>query len=158
MANNEQSKDESKKIYIEHVHIEDIEEDELPPAHIKSKFKTLEDWLANICDGRKPKQTIAEFKIGFFFDDSGQYTVFLNGVNSYQETKTRSVTRIQFRPANMYFEVPKEECKKFNVEQFKNHLSSQLKEFIQTEKFQTSFLTKSNAIITDFNGERIWSR
>lgn len=158
MANNDYSKDEPKKFYIQRVRIEVVVEHDLPPPYVKSKFKTLQDWLANICDGRKPKQSIAKFKIGFFFDETGRYTVFLYGINSYQETRTRSATRIEFRPANMYFKVPKDECKKFDVEQFKSHLTAQLKDFIETEKFQTSFLTRSNAIVAEFNGETIWSK
>jgi hypothetical protein len=37
-------------------------------------------------------------------------------------------------------------------------LNIKLKDFIMTDKFRESFFTKANAIITDFNGEIIWSK
>lgn len=158
MARSEQPKSDSEKVVIQHISFEHIEEDvEPPPPHFTSKFKTLQDWLFNICENDKPKKSIAEFRVNFF-ESSGEYTLFLIGVNTYKEGKNRSITRIEFEPSNMYFNLPKSDYKNLNRQQLQDKVTFQLKDFTETETFKTSFLTKANVITIGFSGERVWSK
>jgi len=101
MGRSQHSKADSGKILIQEVHTEDVVEEPIEPEHVRSKFKTLQEWLINICNNNKPKKSIAEFYVNFS-ESSGNYTIFLWGVNTYAEGKNRSITRIEFQPLNMY--------------------------------------------------------
>ena len=35
----------------------------LTPTHIKSKFKTIQEWLTSICHGKTLNTTISEFDV-----------------------------------------------------------------------------------------------
>ena len=157
MARSQQPKSDSEKIVIEHISLEHIVEEPDFPLHIKSKFKTLQDWLFAICDTDRPQKHIEEFKFNYF-ESSGKYTLFLLGLNTYEETKNRSITRIEFEPTNMYFKLPKSEYKNLNRQQLQDKLTSQLKGFTNTEKFKTSFLAMATIITMGFSEERIWPK
>jgi hypothetical protein len=159
MGQSQKMKGDSVKTSAEYVIVEDIVEEPTIPMHIKSKFKTLQDWLYNICDNDEPKKSIQKFNINIIHSEpSGDYAICLWGVNTYNEGKNRSVTRIDFTPTNMYFKIPKKEYKNLTQEQLKLELTSQLKDFAKSEKFRNSYLTKANAIIMEFSGESIWTK
>ena len=145
----------SLSIVIQHVTIKHTVE-EVDPPHITSHFKTLQDWLFHICDSRKPKKSIATYRIGLF-ESPDDYVIFLVGLNTHTKGKNSYITRIGFKPSNMYFQLPKSEYENLSREQLIDQLASQLKDFITTEKFKTSFLAKAESINTDFGGQ-IWSK
>lgn len=86
------------------------------------------------------------------------YTLVLVGENTYDEEKNRSITRIEFEPTNMYFELPKTYYKNLKREQLLKKLTSQLKDFTSTEEFKNSFFTKANIVVFETNGQTIWSK
>ena len=145
----------SLSIVIQHVTIKHTVE-EVDPPHITSHFKTPQDWLFHICDSRKPKKSIATYRIGLF-ESPDDYVIFLVGLNTHTKGKNSYITRIGFKPSNMYFQLPKSEYENLSREQLIDQLASQLKDFITTEKFKTSFLAKAESINTDFGGQ-IWSK
>jgi hypothetical protein len=147
-----QPKSGSGKV-VKHIVVEHRVEQPVFTDNKKSKFKTLQDWIYNICDDDKPAKEIAEYKFNFF-ESAGEYMLFLTGVNTFEEGQNRSITRIEFEPTNMYFKLRKNEYKNFNREQLKDKLTSQLKDFTNTEKFRNSFLAKANAIITGYDGKK----
>jgi hypothetical protein len=153
MAHNQQPKNDSEKVIVHDVQIED--DIEPPPPHLTSKFRTLQDWLFNICVNDKPKKSITKYKFGLF-ESSNDYTLVLVGMNTYDEGKNRSVARIEFEPTNMYFKLPEREYKNLNRDQLIEKLTSQLKDFANTEKFKTSFFTKANIVVFESNGQIIW--
>lgn len=157
MSCNEKTKTESGKVEIKEVTLYDIVDDVEPPPHdLTSSFKTLQDWLFSICDDKKPKKSIANYNFGLF-ESPDDNIIYLVGVNKYDKGDT-SRTRIVFKPSNMYFQLPNKEYKKLSRDQLLNKLAVQLKTFTNTEKFKTSFLSKSNAIILETNGLIIWSK
>jgi len=157
MANSQHSNGDSRKVIVQHVHIEETEDDVPPPPPVTSTFNNLQDWLLNICDHDKPKKSITQYKFGLF-ESSNDNILFLVGVNTYDEGKNRSETRIEFKPSNMYFKLPKSEYGSFNREQLMAKLIAQLKDFTNTEKFRSSFLSKANSILFELNGHTIWSK
>lgn len=48
MAYSQQTKNDSEKVSVQHLIVEDIVEQPIVSPYIKSKFKTLQDWLFNI--------------------------------------------------------------------------------------------------------------
>ena len=153
-----QQKNDPGKARVQEVQFEVVEDDvEPPPPHLTSRFKTWQDWLHNICDKDKPQKPIAKYKFGLF-ESSNDYTLVLVGVNTYVEGKNRSVTRIEFEPANMYFKLPETYYENLNREQLLDKLASQLKEFANTKKIKTSFFTKANIVVFETNGQTIWSK
>jgi hypothetical protein len=158
MGRGQHPNNDSGKVTVHEVLFEEIEEDvDPPPPHLTSKFRTLKDWLINICDNDKPQKPISTYKFGLF-ESANDYTLFLVGTNTYEEDQNRSVTRIEFQPTNMYYKLPQRSYKTLNRNQMIDKLSSQLKGFAKTEKFQASFFTQASTIIFTTNGQTIWSK
>jgi hypothetical protein len=150
----ESGKVEVKEVTVQHYHVDDHVE--LPPPDLTSNFKTLEEWLLSICDDKKPNKSIANYKFGLF-ESPDDYTIFLVGINRYNKADT-SYTRIEFEPSNMYFQLPNGEYKNLNREELLNRLIAQLKDFADTKKFKSSFLTEADKITFATNGQTIWSK
>ncbi|RYX85572.1 hypothetical protein EON73_02875 [bacterium] len=160
MTHGQQPKKDSEKIVVKHMQFTVTEDDvEPPPPNLTSKFKTLQDWLVNICINDKPKKSIAKYNFGLFESESPHtYTVVLTGVNTYDEEKNDSRIRIEFTPKEMYFALPKTYYENLNREQLLKKLISQLKSFSDTKEFKTSFFTQANVIVFDTTGQIIWSK
>lgn len=151
------TKADTKDVEIKEVTLYDIADDvEPPPPDLTSNFKTLQDWLFSICDDEKPEKSISNYNLGLF-ESPDDNTVYLVGINKYDKGGT-SHTRIEFEPSNMYFQLPNSEYKNLSREQLLNKLTVQLKEFANTEKFKTSFLSNANAIVFEPSGQTIWSK
>lgn len=134
---------------------EEVEEVSPPPPGPTSNFKTLEEWLFNICDKEKPEKSITTYIFGLF-ESADDYTIFLVGINKYDKGQD-SVTRIDFEPSNMYYPLSKSENKNLTQEQVQDQLTTLLRDFIKTDKFKNSFLAKAYSITVEFYG-MIWSR
>jgi hypothetical protein len=132
------------------------------PRKIKSKHKTLKEWLFAICDGNKPEKPIDEFVIGFGTGrtitkrssrDHVTFTIY--GVNRYRNDTHGEDTRIEFSPPNMYFRTSKTEYENIEGQNLKDKISLQLKKVLFTEKVKSSFLAEADFISFSFNGERV---
>lgn len=136
-----------------------VTEDDIqpPPSRLTSKFKTIEDWLLDICENDKPKKSISQYRLSLF-ESPDDYTLALVGVNTYEENKNSIIIRIEFEPLNMYFNLPKPFFKGLDRKQLLEKLTGQLKDFVKTAKFKNSFFTKANKIVFQTNGEMIWSK
>ena len=66
--------------------------------------------------------------------------------------------RIEFKPKNIYFNLPKPYFKNLTREQLLEKLTLELEQFLKTENFKNSFLTKANAIVFETTGHTIWSK
>jgi hypothetical protein len=147
-----------KEFIVQEIHYEHEEEGvEPPPLDLIPNFETLENWLHHICDTEQPEKPIATYHFGVFESPEG-YSVFLIGRNTYEKGQNHSISTIDFEPLNMYFKMTKSEFENRTGEQVKEQLITQLKDFTMTDKFRQSFFTKANAIFTEFNGEKIWSK
>jgi hypothetical protein len=128
----------------------------LTPTHIKSKSKTIQEWLTSICHGKTPNTMISEFDVDLSLrQPSNEYIVCIYGVNPNLDEKRQAHTHIDFKPSNMYFKYPKKKYKDFTYKQMQDELTAQVKDFTMTEQFRNSFLSKSN-IRLGFSGEPIW--
>lgn len=155
LADNIHKKNTSGNHRIEHVQFEHVAEQPVFYGAVISSFKSIHEWLFSICDNRAPEKPIAEFRINFL-ESAGQYTVFLYGINTYSESKNRTISRIEFEPKDMYCQLPESEYKGMDMYSIASKLVVQIKEFTRTETFQYSFLAKSMVIYTEFNGQKIW--
>lgn len=143
---------DEQRMVVQDVTLQQVVEDaDPPPPNLKSKYKSLEDWLSDICTKEKPDESIRYYKIGLFEGSDGNI-IFLSG--SRHSDNADSVT-IDFRPAAMYCRLPDNSYKNMNHSDFLNKITAQLKDFVKTEKFKRSFLSKANAIIIEFNGVKL---
>ena len=126
-----------------------------PPLHLKTKFKTINDWLSSICRLSKPAKYISDFQFGLF-ESTNDYTLFLVGQNTYDTGKSHSEIRNEFQPRDMYNKLRKSEFQNLTRDQLLNKLTSQLKDFSKTDEFKNSFFTKSDKVVFETNGELIW--
>ncbi|MBV4360163.1 hypothetical protein [Pinibacter aurantiacus] len=146
------------KIIVQDVRITESVDDLAPPAPEEiSHFKTLQDWLVNICDNSKPEKKIDKFKLGLF-EGKDEKILFLVGTNTYKEGEHQSATRIEFEPAHNYLKLPERDYNSLAHDELVNKLISQLKDFANTNTFENSFLSKANSIVFETNGTIIWSK
>lgn len=149
--------DQSELRYSQIVISEEVDEVSPPPPDLTSNFRTLQEWLFNACDKDKPKTAIATYDFGFF-ESPGEYIVFVVGLNTYEKNENHSITTINFEPSDMDFQLPKSEHENLDREQVLDKVKAQLKDFIKTEKFKTSFFAQAKSIKTSFDGDEIWSK
>jgi hypothetical protein len=135
-----------------------VESDDVspPPPGLISKFKTLQEWLFNICDVEKPKVPINTYDFGFI-ESEGNYTLYLVGLNDYEIGENHSAIQIDFEPSDMYFPLPKSEYENLDWYEVMAKVEAQLRDFIKTEKFKTSFFLQANLIKTSM-GNEIWAK
>jgi hypothetical protein len=151
-----QPKMDSGRFIVQDIHLEDVVDDvPPPPSHLTSKFKTLQDWLFNICDSKELRKSIQQYSFGLF-ESPDEKVLFLVGQNTYTKENSSHV-RTEFMPSNMYFLLSKSEYDSLTQPQIADKLFPVLKEFTDTEKFKTSFLAKANSIKLVFKGV-IWSK
>lgn len=140
------------KYEVDHISIvETVDEVKAPPPDLKTTFKTLQDWLVNVCDSEKPKIAVEMYDIGVF-ESEKNYVVFLVGRNKYD-----NYDKIDFQPTNMYYMLPRVEYRGLSREQLMNRLTDELKEFTKSKKFQRSYLAQADSI--KLSGKTlIWSK
>lgn len=127
-----------------------------PPPAFMSRFNSLEEWLFNVCNEKKPKKPIGTYSFALF-EGENNFTLCLTGINTYELSKYHTQTRIDFAPTDMYFTLPQSECIGLKREQVLERITSQLKKFTTTDKFNHSFFSEAKSIASDWKGE-IWSR
>ena len=119
---------------------------------IKTKFKTLKEWILNICEDKEPQKSIERMIFGYQTSSTDEYKFYFYGVNTYLKESQPEI-RIDFEPSNMAFKPPKSAYKNLSQQQMREKIVSQLKDIVNTEKFKNSFLAKFNCI--EFSGEEI---
>lgn len=124
-----------------------------PPPGFTSPFKTTQEWLSNICDIDQPKKSIAEYCF-LLFESPGNELLCLVGYNTYREQNLEAV-RVDFKPSNTFFALPQNEYQNLTKQQVRDRVRQELIEFVNSPKFENSFLSKANSITTNF-GEKIW--
>jgi hypothetical protein len=157
VANSQQPKRDSTKVVrqqqVRAVEIADIADP--PPPNLNVTFNNIHDWLSNLVSHNKSKKNIAEYKFGLF-ESTDNNTLYVVGVNTYFAGRDSAFARIEFKPSNMYFKLPKSEYENLNRDQLIDSLTSQLKDFSKSDEFKNSFFTKSDMVIFETNGEIIW--
>ncbi|HEU5052802.1 MAG TPA: hypothetical protein VFT78_06805 [Hanamia sp.] len=157
MASAQQNKDDPGKVLVQRQIEIVIDVIEPPPPHLVSNFATMQDWLLNICERDKPQKPISKYAVGLF-ESLNDYTLFLIGMNTYDEDKHRSEIRIEFEPTNMYFKLHEGYFQNLSREQLLEKLTSDLKDFAKTVRFKTSFFSKATSFVFETNGHTIWSK
>jgi hypothetical protein len=148
------AKKNKRDIIKRHLLVESLEEIPTPPPPgFTSPFKTVHEWLFNICDSEQPKKPISEYSI-LLFESSENSILCLAGYNTYLEQDCES-SRIDFKPSHMFFSLPQDEYKNLSLEQIRERVLNELIEFTKTDKFLSSYLSEQSLITTNFAGS-IW--
>lgn len=132
-----------------------IERPTPPPPGFTSPFKTLQEWLFNICDSNKPLESISEYNFGLYLSP-GANMICLVGYNTDMK-QGFPARRIAFQPSHTFFVLPHGEYGNLSQELVRKRIFKELTEFTKTTKFKNSFLSKGDSITTDLDGE-IWQR
>lgn len=135
-----------------------IEDDIDPPfgPMPTSKFKSINEWLTEICENEKPAQPIGSFKIGLF-ESPDENILYLVGTNETEEGDVTRIT-IDFEPEEKFFLLPKDEYNILTRDELLKKVVLNLKDFTKTERFKTSFITQAINLIFESNGEIIWAK
>jgi len=147
-----------RKVILQEVNITETVEEVEPPenSELTTNFKSVQEWLVNLCDGEPPKIPISIYSIGVFETEGhNSYIVFLVGLNTYG-TPDKSSIKIDYAPTHMYYLLPTNEYKHLNQAQVFEKLTVALKNFTATPPFKNSFFAKAQSIKTNFGGT-IWT-
>jgi len=125
-----------------------------PPPGFKSPFKTLREWLVQLCNELPPQKPVSEYQFQLCYSSTESLIAFYGEHYSIEEGVPTE--RITFQPAHVFFPLPKNIYRKLSYSQLKETLYKELKEFTKTSEFKNSFLSKSYSINSNFAGE-IWS-
>jgi hypothetical protein len=121
-----------------------------PPPGFVSPFKSLFDWLNHICEtNQAPEKAISEYHFGLL-TSPGDNLVFLLGYNTVVSDE-RIIRRIDFKPdSHVFFALPNDLYGHTSEHELKSQLLNELNEFIKSEKFKQSFLSKGSSVTTNF--------
>jgi len=157
MSQGQNTNKKSSKGIIQIVHAEAKVEYPRTITEIKSKAKSIKDWMFNICDGKKPDKSIAEFILEFSESSKDGYRLRFYGVNIYKNTTNGNDVKIDYEPnpSDMYFIPEKSEYEKLTYKQFKEKITIHIKETLNSEKIKSSFLSEANYIYLSFRDEKI---
>lgn len=156
MALSEQP-EESDKWIIVHGEFSE-EEDDLGPTglYMESTFKTIDDWLLDMCKNDRPQKEITKFIFGVFEYLDG-YTLCLTGINAYEEGN-HTKTKIEFLPIHSYFRIPAAYHEHLEREETIKKIETDLDKFAQSKCFQSSYFTHAKIVQFETTGEIIWSK
>jgi hypothetical protein len=155
-CNQKKSSDSSKVTTHEITSTEEVDEVSPPPPGLASNFKNVQEWLSNLCSLEAPGKSIINYDFGLFESPGNNYTAFVVGLNKYGE-ENHSVVHIDFESPNMYYQLPRSEYEGLDREQAMSKVKAELKNFIYSEKFKTSFFAQAKSITINSTDE-IWSR
>ena len=136
------------------VFTDEYEEVEDPPRDFQSKFSSIQEWLEAIVDSEQPEEDIEIFSFGIF-ESANDYTMYLVGLQT-QKKQDSSITRIGYKPQYMYYRLQKNEFENLDRDQVLSKIKGELKKFIDSEKFKSSFMGKGKSVRLEYAGE-IWS-
>jgi hypothetical protein len=149
-------KEAKEDITVEHFEWE-VEQDGGPDKKITPTFKTVKEWLHFISANEKPNAPDLDYNFGLS-ESPNEYILNVGGVKTYDEGKYRTVTRVEWRPENMYLLLPESEYRNLKPEQVRENIFNQLKAFTQTTTFKNSFFSKAKAITADWEGDTLWTK
>ena len=118
---------------------------EHPFTDFISKYDSLEKWLTAICNEEKPVQTDLDFVFGLFESDI-DFTVYLTGNKEYQKSQYESIIKIEFKPKDMYFNLPKIDYDGLTREQVRKEVADRLITFSKTQTFLNSFFANAATV------------
>ncbi len=129
-----------------------------PPPMMKSEYPTIEAWLKAVLDGKKPEMSISTYKFGVFHLQERGYTIFLVGENQYQESPTKSVVRIEYKPDNAYYLLPADFAEGLDTQRVYDKIYEEIVSFTKTDTFKQSFFVKGDKLVFETNGKQIWHK
>jgi hypothetical protein len=152
------------KITVENVTIESIDSNAErnyqpppPPPPLPEKqsppnpsFKSLNDWITNICLTENPDKNIIAYNFGLFETEEG-YTIYLMGSETYDKKNDDWATSTDFSPEYDTYLLPSKEYKNLEWDKTLKKITKKLKLFTKSPTFNKSFLAKAKAITVGFD-------
>ena len=120
-----------------------------PPLDFVSPFKTIHEWLSNICDTKEPDKPIEDLQISLS-ESPTRAILCLVGFNTEVIDNSTTAHRITFTPASGDFPLPKDDYENLSKQQVRERVLSEVMEFSKTEKFQNSFLWQAESVTISF--------
>ena len=127
-----------------------------PPPGFTSPFRTVQEWLIYVCDNNQPDKSISEYRFDLY-ESPGNNLLCLVGYNHTVEQGVPT-SRVDFKPSqHMFFALPNDEYENSLHQRVQQRVFKDLKQFLNTDIFKRSFLSKGYTITTNFAGD-IWSK
>jgi hypothetical protein len=112
-------------------------------------YKRFVSWIERINQSDEIPANLCAFNFGLFESEKG-YLMYLIGAESYDETDDDWAVEENFAPTEKYFELGVDTSDK-RWQEIEELAASLLSEFIKSETFQQSFLSKAEFITVGFD-------
>jgi hypothetical protein len=121
-----------------------------------SDFNSVKQWLFHICDNAVlPKTTISDY-LFVLYGARAHDTLTIYGYNLSRENNV-STSQVDFTlPLDMCMTLHQKDYTELSKKILRERIKNEIKEFTQTSKFYSSFLSKSRTISLDSKGD-IWA-
>lgn len=116
-------------------------------SRIEEKF---ENWLKRINKEENINPSIIGFYFGLFKSEDS-YIMYLTGSKSFSKENEDWAAETNFEPKSKYFDLGKKFSKNKEWEEILKYSENLINNYIHSEKFQTSILSKAIAIATGFD-------
>ena len=121
-----------------------------PPSFSCSNSVTLQEWFFKLCDAVKPEKNVIAYNFGLFQTDSC-YAIHLVDSIQYEKNDRDTARKNEPDTSVSYYPLSKGEYEALEWKQVLNKIKSQVKEFLNTEKFKNSYLAKAETITMHFD-------
>jgi hypothetical protein len=117
-----------------------------PPSPPKTPFgDSLDNWLEHLDKVNKPADSIIAFHFGILTTDS-TYTLDLIGSKTFDSRAPYFALNEDYIPYMRYFKLPQKDYIKISPAEAKAKVVKLLKDYMQTNKYKKSFLSKAKGI------------
>lgn len=144
-----------KELIVQNVQLEETQIDPVDPgpppdALLLSNPLTLQEWFFKFCNTEKPEKTTVSYILQLAETDN-KYVIYLINPKEYEKQSRDRLTTKGVAPPVQYCLLSKNEYKDLQGMQIVYKIKSQLKEYIETDKFKLSSLAKAKAITMRFD-------
>jgi hypothetical protein len=132
----------------------EIDDMDPPPPGLTTPFTSIEEWLLYLSETEPPAKTQLNYHFALFESAEGN-VLSISGLNTYHPQPDHSITRIEYKPRDRYYNYPATGNK--TPVEVKQEVTRALRQFISGTHFNGSLLAKGRSITTDWDGE-IWKQ
>ena len=119
-----------------------------PPSFSCSNSGTLREWFFKLCEKAKPEKPVVAYKFELF-ETGNCYAIHL--VDSNEKDDHDGAGKNDADISFNYYPLSKNEYEGFEWKQVLDKIKSQVKEFLNTEKFKNSSFAKVKTMTMRFN-------
>jgi hypothetical protein len=114
--------------------------------------EAFNNWISQLNKVEGPTENIVAYNFGIFQNEENGYTIYLIGSATYDEDDDDWASGFgDYAPQDRYLKIDDPEFKNLDWEAAHQKIETTITEFITTDIFRNSFLSKAKAITVGFD-------